>query len=118
PKASEGTKKLSEPARQTTNIPYRRVFFCAGDTLPFLAIFSSALIFFCYFFCIKAKKVIRDFDPSSKKKAFCPPAKGKWSLRAPLGKTAPLPARQNRSCIFPFINISIIYFCPFYKKKL
>ncbi|MET0462320.1 MAG: hypothetical protein ABW007_04175, partial [Chitinophagaceae bacterium] len=50
------------------------VFFCAGDTLPFLAIFSAALIFFCYFFCIKAKKVNRDFDPSSKKKRFARPA--------------------------------------------
>ncbi|MET0464503.1 MAG: hypothetical protein ABW007_15160, partial [Chitinophagaceae bacterium] len=51
-----------------------RVFFCAGDTLPFLAIFSAALIFFCYFFCIKAKKVNGDFDLPSKK-APCPPGK-------------------------------------------
>ncbi|MET0462104.1 MAG: hypothetical protein ABW007_03085, partial [Chitinophagaceae bacterium] len=57
-----------------------RVFFCAGDTLPFLAIFSAALIFFCYFFCIKAKKVNRDFDPSSKKSAFPAGKKSKQSL--------------------------------------
>ncbi|MET0461776.1 MAG: hypothetical protein ABW007_01425, partial [Chitinophagaceae bacterium] len=70
-------------------------FFCAGDTLPFLAIFSSALIFFCYFFCIKAKKVNGDFDPSSKKKRPCPPAKSKRTLRAPSEKKRPCPPAKK-----------------------
>jgi hypothetical protein len=55
-------KKLSEPARHSIQHTLPASFFCAGNTLPFLAIFSSALIFFCYFFCIKAKKVEGDFD--------------------------------------------------------
>ncbi|MET0461771.1 MAG: hypothetical protein ABW007_01400, partial [Chitinophagaceae bacterium] len=67
-------------------------FFCAGDTLPFLAIFSSALIFFCYFFCIKAKKVNGDFDPSSKKKRFARRQKSKQKLQpSPSKKQRPLP---------------------------
>jgi hypothetical protein len=52
---------LSQHANQTQTF-YRRVFFCAGDTLSFLAIFSTALIFFCYFFCIKTKKVEGDSE--------------------------------------------------------
>jgi hypothetical protein len=55
-------KKLSEPARHSIQHALPASFFCAGDTLPFLAIFSSALIFFCYFFCIKAKKVKGHFE--------------------------------------------------------
>jgi len=58
---------LSQHAIQTKNSS-GEFFFCAGDTLPFLAIFSKALIFFCYFFCIKAKKVNRDFEVLTSKK--------------------------------------------------
>ncbi|MBO9658481.1 MAG: hypothetical protein J7527_06625, partial [Chitinophagaceae bacterium] len=50
-------QKLFEPARQSIINTLPASSFGAGDTLPFLAIFSKALIFFCYFFCIKAKKV-------------------------------------------------------------
>jgi hypothetical protein len=55
-------KKLFEPARHSIQNILPASFFCAGDTLPFLPIFSKALIFFCYFFCIKAKKVEGHFE--------------------------------------------------------
>jgi hypothetical protein len=60
-------KKLFEPARHSAQHTLPASFFCAGDTLPFLAIFSKALIFFCYFFCIKAKKVNRVSQASLQK---------------------------------------------------
>ncbi len=76
----EGTKKLSEPARHIiTNTPPAS-FFCAGDTLPFLAIFSKALIFFCYFFCIKAKKVNGDFEVLTSEKLYLINKKSRRSL--------------------------------------
>jgi hypothetical protein len=53
---------LSQHANQIINL-FRRVLFCAGDTLTFLAIFSKALIFFLLlFFASRQKKVSRDFE--------------------------------------------------------
>jgi hypothetical protein len=53
---------LSQHANPSQTI-LRRVLFCAGDTLPFLAIFSKALIFFLLlFFASRQKKVSRLFE--------------------------------------------------------
>jgi hypothetical protein len=65
-------KKLFEPARQPITNTLPASFFCAGDTLPFLApasgagqaIYSEALTFFCYFFCVKkSKRSLRGDNP-------------------------------------------------------
>jgi hypothetical protein len=84
--SAAGAKAQKSCLSQHANPPQtllRRVLFCAGDTLPFLANFRTALIFFCYFFCIKTKKVSRDSEVltshsmhQSKKKTRQIPANG------------------------------------------
>ncbi|MET0464492.1 MAG: hypothetical protein ABW007_15105, partial [Chitinophagaceae bacterium] len=79
-----------------------RVFFCAGDTLPFLAIFSAALIFFCYFFCIKAKKVIRVSEATPRKNsALARPAIPQSLPDSPEKKTLLLMCKKY---IFPYLH--------------
>jgi hypothetical protein len=73
-------KKLFEPARHSIQHTLPASFFCAGDTLPFLApassagqaIFSKALIFFCYLFLYQGKKSKRSLRGIPRRKAVLP----------------------------------------------
>ncbi|MET0464465.1 MAG: hypothetical protein ABW007_14970, partial [Chitinophagaceae bacterium] len=76
--------------------------FCAGDTLPFLAIFSSALIFFCYFFCIKAKKVNGVSEVIPRKKSALPARQkvNEVSEAIPRKKQRPCPPGKKKPAGF------------------